>query len=225
MLFSLFPLTIVLGAVFGIVVRVTGIHSGCSSAARPRPARGSRRRQGVSCAGSGSARGGARGKDDYGGAVRTLTHGSRVTGGARGQKPDVASARYRAALGATLRSTAAAYGYTLTVGTTLAELTTAHGSPHAADLFLFALGGLVAFAVLELLLRLLPEPAQDSPSQAFPLAGVLNFVAVSGGLGAGLGLSQALSSDAAWPLAGLGATATYMLLVAAQVTLVTRWRG
>ena len=127
---------------------------------------------------------------------------------------------YHAALRVTLRQTAAAYGYTLTIATTAAVLTSVHGSPHTGQLFLFVAGGLVAFAALDGVLEASGSDEELSPAAAFPFAGALNFLAVGGALGASVGLAHAVGSDLAWLLAPLAATALYMLLVAGQVTLV-----
>jgi hypothetical protein len=127
---------------------------------------------------------------------------------------------YRGALRTTLRSTAAAYGYALTIGTTSAVLTTVRGKPDEADLFLFIAGGLVAFALLEAALLASGDRDDSGPDHAFPFAGALNFLAVAAGLGAASGLAHAVHSAVAWLVAPLAATAVYLLLVAVQVTLV-----
>lgn len=132
-----------------------------------------------------------------------------VTGGA-----------YRAGLRTTLRSTAAAYGYTLTIATTAAELTTVRGTPGTGELFLFVAGGLAAFAVLEILLHAVPSADGDAASHAFPFAGALNFVAVAAGLGAAIGVVHAVGAALAWLLSPMAATAVYLLLVAAQVAVI-----
>lgn len=135
------------------------------------------------------------------------------------------AARYSAALALTLRSTAAAYGYTLTIATTLAETSTRHGKPGTGDLFLFAAGGLLAFVALEGFLVLLPAAAGDPPESAFPLAGALNVLAVGAALGAAVGVAGALAAPLVWLATPLAATAAYLAMVGLQVTLVARLRG
>ena len=129
------------------------------------------------------------------------------------------SSAYAGALRETLRATAAAYGYTLSTATTITALSSVHGSPGTADLFLFAAGGLAAFAGLELsLLALGAAPHSEGVQrQQFPLAGALDVFAVPAALGSSIGISHALHSDLAWLLAPLAATAVYMLVVAAQL--------
>ena len=131
---------------------------------------------------------------------------------------------YPAALRTTLGSTAAAYGYTLAIASSAAMLTSVRGKPGEGELFLFIAGGLVAFALLDALLQLVRASGAESPQTAFPFAGALNFVSVAAGLGAATAVAHAIESGLAWFVAALVATATYMLVVAGQVTLVARLR-
>ena len=131
--------------------------------------------------------------------------------------------RYRAALRTTLRKTAAAYGYALTVGMSAAALSSKLGPPSTGDLFLFAGGGLSAFAALEACL-LLSRDSSEAPDDAFPFAGALNVVSVAAGLGAAVGLVEVLHSGLAWFLAPLVATIAFMLGVAVQITAVSLLR-
>ena len=63
---------------------------------------------------------------------------------------------YRAALRITLRRTSAAYGYTLTIATTVAALTATRGKPAGVELCLFVFGGIAAFAALDGCLQAFP---------------------------------------------------------------------
>ncbi len=127
---------------------------------------------------------------------------------------------YRAALGTVLRGTASAYGYALTLTTSTQALTAAHGTPRALDLWLFLVGGVAAFAVLEAGLLALPGRAHGNVEHAFPLAGVLNLVAVSAGYGIATLVAHGLDGPVAWPLAAFAATAVYLTLAAAQAAVI-----
>jgi hypothetical protein len=131
---------------------------------------------------------------------------------------------YRAALQGTLRKLAAAYGYTLAIGTSIATLTATHGSPGTGEIVLFAAGGLVAFGLLDGILQVLPSRQSRDPEAAFPFAGVLNVVSVSAALAAATLLAQAVHGSLAWLLTPLAATGIYLLVVAAQVVAVDRLR-
>lgn len=134
------------------------------------------------------------------------------------------SSPYRAALNLTLRQTAAAYGYTLTIAATVAVLTSVRGKPGEGELFLFVAGGLTAFVALEAMLLLRPS-GDARPDAAFPFAGALNFLSVMAALGAATGTAHAVHSPLAWLLAPLASTAVYMLLVAVQVAVVAARRS
>jgi hypothetical protein len=126
---------------------------------------------------------------------------------------------YGAALRVTMRNTAAAYGYTLSTGATLSLLTEMAGKPNAGRLFLFALGGVIAFVLLEAVLATL-RSASESPDQAFPFAGAFNVASVAAAFGMAILVVHFVRSSLAWFLAPMGTTAVYMLVVAVQVTAV-----
>ncbi|HTI32651.1 MAG TPA: hypothetical protein VL422_03175 [Miltoncostaea sp.] len=129
---------------------------------------------------------------------------------------------YGGALRTTLQATAAAYGYTLTTATTVAVLVATHGPPGTGEVALFALGGLVAFALLEAAVFALDPDDDPSPRQRLAFAGALNVAAVAVALGAATGLAHAMPGTTAWFLTPLAATALYMLGVAAQLRLLGR---
>ena len=131
-----------------------------------------------------------------------------------------ATGHFGAALRSTLRATAAAYGYTLTISTSLGLLTSVHGSPHSGRLFLFVAGGVTGFAVLEVATMLLPTD-DSQPQSAFPFAGVLNLLSVCAGLGAAVGLAHAVHDAVGWYVTPLGATVAYLAVVALQITVVS----
>jgi len=126
---------------------------------------------------------------------------------------------YSAALRVTMRNTAAAYGYTLSTAATLGVLSETAGSPDTARLFLFAIGGVVAFVLLEALLALLGTPAPQPPEQAIPFAGALNAASVCAALGMAVLIAHLVRSSPAWFLAQMSTTAIYMLIVAVEVTV------
>src|SRR5215467_5408846 len=78
---------------------------------------------------------------------------------------------YGAALRVTMRNTAAAYGYTLSTAATISVLTEMAGKPDVGKLFLFAIGGVTAFALLEALLAACERPHRSPRSRPFPSPG------------------------------------------------------
>jgi hypothetical protein len=128
---------------------------------------------------------------------------------------------YCAALQVTLRNTAAAYGYTLSTAATISVLTEMAGKPDAGRLFLFAVGGVTAFVLLEALLAALGTAAPQPPEHAFPDVGALNAASVCAALGMAILVAHFVRSSLAWFLAQMSTTAIYMLVVAVEVTVVT----
>lgn len=127
---------------------------------------------------------------------------------------------YGAALQATMRNTAAAYGYTLSTAATVSLLREISGKPDTAKPFLFGMGGVLTFALLEAFLATFKSSAAEPPEQAFPFAGALNAASVAAALGMATLVAHFVRSPAAWFLAPVGTTAIYMLVVAVQVTAV-----
>jgi hypothetical protein len=127
---------------------------------------------------------------------------------------------YGAALRVTMRNTAAAYGYTLSTAATVAVLGETAGKPDTGRLFLFALGGVTAFVLLEGVVGALGKPAPQRPDQAaIPFAGALNAASVCAALGMAVLVAHLVRSPIAWFLAQLSTTAIYMLVVAVEVTV------
>lgn len=126
---------------------------------------------------------------------------------------------YGAALRVTMRNTAAAYGYTLSTGATIGVLTDMAGKPDAGKLFLFVIGGVIAFVLLEALVSASGTPAPQPPEQAIPFAGALNAASVGAALGMAILIAHFVRSPVAWFLAQMATTAVYMLVVAVQITV------
>jgi Na+/phosphate symporter len=126
---------------------------------------------------------------------------------------------YSAALRITMRNTADAYGYALSTAATLSALTEATGKPGTGKLFLFVIGGVIAFVLLEALLAALGTPAPQPPERAIPFAGALNAASVCAALGMAVLIAHLVQSSAAWFLAQLSTTAIYLVVEAVQVTI------
>jgi hypothetical protein len=130
-----------------------------------------------------------------------------------------------AALREVVRASSAAYGYTLTVATTISTLVSREGSPGTGELFLFAAGGLLAFAALDLALLATGENESGELLQAaLPLAAALNVLAVGVALGAATLLSRAISGSIAWLACPFAATLLYLVVLAGQLRLVGSMR-
>jgi hypothetical protein len=128
----------------------------------------------------------------------------------------------RRAFATMVSSSAAPYGYTLTVWSTGALLMHFRHAPSVWEVFLFLAGAVVAFAALWLLGRgPIERAAPVSQQSARALAGALDLFAVGAAVGVGALLSM-IPSWVAWPLTSLGATALYLLAASIQLALAER---
>src|SRR5258708_37408392 len=89
---------------------------------------------------------------------------------------------YGAALRVTMRNTAAAYGYTLSTSATLSLLTEMTGKPDALKLFLFAIGGVIAFVLLVAVFAAFRKLSVKPLVQAVPFSRGVQVVPVCSGL-------------------------------------------
>jgi hypothetical protein len=128
----------------------------------------------------------------------------------------------RRAFATMVSSSAAPYGYTLTVWSSGALLMHFRHAPSVWEVFLFLAGAVVAFAVLSMMGRGPIERADPvSQPSARALAGALDLFAVGVAVGAAALLSM-IPSWVAWPLSSLGATALYLLAASIQLALAER---
>ena len=128
----------------------------------------------------------------------------------------------RRAFATMVSSSAAPYGYTLTVWSSGALLIHFRHAPTVWEVFLFLFGAVVAFAALWLFCRG-PIEASDPVSQqsARALAGALDLFAVGAAVGTAALLSM-IPSWVAWPLTSLGATTIYMAGASIQLAVAER---
>ena len=130
------------------------------------------------------------------------------------------------ALGTLASSSAAPYGYTISIWSSGAVLVHFRGAPNVGDVLLFAAGALAGFTVIGLLAHLRLEAIDEMVSgRERVMAGVLHWFAVGAAIGA-VALIAQISSWVAWPLAMFAATTVYLLGATLQLAAVTgRRRG
>jgi hypothetical protein len=128
----------------------------------------------------------------------------------------------RRAFATMVSSSAAPYGYTLTVWSSGALLMHFRHAPAVWEVFLFLAGAVIAFAGLWLFGRGPIEQSDPvSRQSARALAGALDLFAVGAAVGAAALLSM-IPSWVAWPLTSLGATALYMIAASIQLAVAER---
>lgn len=131
----------------------------------------------------------------------------------------------RSGVATIVSSSAAPYGYTITVWSSGALLMHTHGPPAVRDVFLFAIGALIGFGVLGVL-------ASGPLSDVRPIergsdrvvAGMLDWVAVGASLGAVALLAQ-IHGGVAWPLGSFAATLIFLVAAGVQLAVSSRARA
>ena len=127
--------------------------------------------------------------------------------------------RYKSALRVTIASSAAPYGYTLTIWTSGAVLSHAQGIPNAGEALLLLAGAVAAYALVGGLAfgglseQLVPEPARAV------VWGGLQLVSVALAIGAASLVAHFVEDPAAWLLGGFLVTGVYLVASAAQLTI------
>jgi hypothetical protein len=128
--------------------------------------------------------------------------------------------RYRTHLKTAVATSAAPYGYTLTIWTSGAVTTHSRGIPTAWEALLFLAGAVVGFAVTAGL-------AYGSPSEILAprehgsvrLWGGFHLVSVGLAIGSAALVTEAVRGSVVWMIVGFVATLVYLVVIAAQFTL------
>lgn len=125
------------------------------------------------------------------------------------------------ALGTLASSSAAPYGYTISVWSSGAVLIHFRGAPNVGDVLLFAAGALAGFTMIGLFAhRRLGTIEEMATGRERVLAGILHWFAVGAAVGA-VALIAQIPSWVAWPLAMFAATTLYLVGASMQLAAVT----
>lgn len=125
------------------------------------------------------------------------------------------------ALGTIVSASAAPYGFTVSLWSSGALLIHFRGDPNVGDVYLFAAGALIGFALVGITARpalQLSRPIEVAPDRV--LAGALNWFSVGAATGV-VALIAQIPSWVAWPTCSLAATALFMLCSSVQLAFVT----
>lgn len=116
------------------------------------------------------------------------------------------------------------YGFSVVVWGSGTILITSRGKPHAGDVFLGALGVVVAYGALQSLGRRADEPAHEQLGSADRpiLGGTGHVLAIGGALGAAALLAE-ISSWLAWPVAFFGSTTVYLVVSGMTLGVLSRF--
>ena len=131
---------------------------------------------------------------------------------------------YRAHLKTTVASSAAPYGYTLTIWTAGAVTTHEHGVPSAWEALLLMIGAVLGFALAAAIAHggargTLSSEADHSTVRIW---GGFHILSVGAAIGLATAAAAALGQPVVWPVVGFVATVAYLLVTAGQFALAER---
>jgi hypothetical protein len=133
-----------------------------------------------------------------------------------GQRPP----RYRQHLQAAVATSAAPYGYTLTIWTSGAVTANARGLPSTWEALVFLAGAVTGFALMgAVAYGSLARIVSVEGGRAVRLWGSFHLPSVGLAIALATLIAHLIPEAAAWPMVGFSATAAYLALIAAQYTL------
>lgn len=121
------------------------------------------------------------------------------------------------------RNNVTAYGYSITITAAFALLQTSRSDTGVLEIFVFAAGGVVAFALIAgIASGFFREELEDQPSNVKSLAGALSFLSVGLALGVAYVVGILLQGLAAWPVSAFLTTVVYVAAVGVELTVAHR---
>lgn len=104
------------------------------------------------------------------------------------------------------------FGFSILATVGFGVLQATQGSPDVTQIFLYAIGAVMSFTILEgILSKGFVKPMPQHPTQTLALGTSLNVISVSLGLGAAALLSAHVTGNLAWALAPFAAGLVYLL--------------
>jgi len=133
---------------------------------------------------------------------------------------------YRSHLKTAVATSAAPYGYTLTIWTSGAVTTHSRGIPTAWEALIFLAGAVLGFGVTAALAYGRPGEIMASREHGnVRLWGGFHLISVGLAIGAAALVNAVVKDVIAWLIVGLVATSVYLLVIAAQFTLADAREG
>ncbi len=118
---------------------------------------------------------------------------------------------------------AQAFGFSITVTVTFGVISSTHGNPSMLELVGFALSGVAAFSLLNLLvvrlLRVDIDRADTESARALLIATATDFLAVGAGVGAAIAVGHLVRGWGAWVLAPLCAGVVYVVVQSVELAV------
>jgi hypothetical protein len=124
------------------------------------------------------------------------------------------------------RNNVTAYGYSVTITAAFALLQTSRSDTGVLEIFAFATGAVVAFAIIAALTSgFFQEMLEDQPSNVKSLAGALSFFSVGLALGVAYLVGILIQGTAAWPVSAFLTTIVYVAAVGLELAVAHRICG
>lgn len=136
----------------------------------------------------------------------------------------MATRSLREQLSVTATSAAGAYGYTISLGGSIAVAAAALDGPALLEALAMMTGAVLAFAALELWARGSLDPHRPDPDRPSSVFGNAHILSAGAAICAGWAVVHVASGPLAWGLMGFWVTALYFMLTSAQRIAVARWQ-
>ena len=124
------------------------------------------------------------------------------------------------------RNNVTAYGYSVSITAAFALLQTSRSDTGVLEIFVFAAGAVVAFALIAAVASgFFREELEDQPSNVKSLAGALSFFSVGLALGIAYAVGILIQGTAAWPVSAFSTTIVYVAAVGLELAVAHRILG
>ena len=121
------------------------------------------------------------------------------------------------------RNNVTAYGYSVSITAAFALLQTSRSDTGALEIFAFAAGAVVAFAIIGALASgFFQEELEDQPSNVKALAGALSILSVGLALGVAYVVGILMQGIAGWPVSAFLTTVVYVASVGLELA-ISHW--
>ncbi|HZG62966.1 MAG TPA: hypothetical protein VEY13_05565 [Rubrobacteraceae bacterium] len=121
------------------------------------------------------------------------------------------------------RNNVTAYGYSVSITAAFALLQTSRTDTGVLEIFPFAVGAVIAFALIAgLASGFFEEELEDQSSNVKALAGALSFFSVGLALGVAYIVGILIQGTAAWPVSAFLTTIVYVAAVGVELTVAHR---
>jgi hypothetical protein len=139
---------------------------------------------------------------------------------AQSSEPDGFLEHYWRGLGLSARNNSLAYGFSVAITGSFGILARLAGSPSVVDVFVFAAGACLPFALLNpIVTQGFRRRVEREPPMVVAVGTSFSIVSASAGVGVAALLGWALDGWAGWLLGAFGASAVYLLTAALEIAL------